>query len=115
MDLGVFTLKNTATQVLSGFPGIYPNAPQSLGFEPKDPPLKTSTFAVQWSRMIDDTVGVAPELGVPSRIWRTWGGEIQTLELQRTIVVPYCRDRGSGNELCSTSSGGCRGSVWKRP
>jgi hypothetical protein len=88
VDLGVFTLKNTATQVLSGLPGIYPNAPQNSGFEPKDPPLKTSTFAIQWSRMIDDTVGIEPELGVPSRIWHTWGGEIQTLDYNEQIWCP---------------------------
>lgn len=88
IDLGVFTMANTATQVLSGLPGIYPNAPQSSGFEPKDPPKKTATFAVQWSRMIDDTVGIAPELGVPSRIWRTWGGEVQTQEYNEQLWCP---------------------------
>jgi hypothetical protein len=88
VDLGVFTVKNTATQVLSGMPGIYPGMPQSSGFEPKAPPAKTSTFAMQWSRMIDDSVGYAPELGVPSRIWRTWGGEIQTLDYNEQLWCP---------------------------
>jgi hypothetical protein len=88
VDLGVFTMTNTATQVLTGLPGIYPNAPQGIGFEPSNPPAKTATFAVQWSRMIDESVAIAPELGVPSRIWQTWGGAIEALDYNEQLWCP---------------------------
>ncbi len=88
VDLGVFALKNTASQVVLGVPSSYPHGEQVVGFVPTDPPLKTATYAVQWSRLIDDSVAISPELGVPSRIWRTWGGEIQTLDYNEELWCP---------------------------
>jgi hypothetical protein len=87
-DLGIFVIANTASQVVNGYPGIYPGSPQGVGFEPSNPPEKTATYAIQWSRMIDDSVAIAPELGVPSRIWRAWGGEIQAQDYNEQLWCP---------------------------
>lgn len=88
IDLGVFVINNNATQVLNGYPGIYPGQPQGDGFEPSNPPLKTDTYGIRWSRVLNETVYDDSQQGVPSRIWQSPGSEIQNLEYNEQIWCP---------------------------
>lgn len=88
IDVGVFTVTDTASQVLNGFPGIYPNSPQGIGFEPKNPPNENATYAIQWSRVLNESVTDDSQQGVPSRIWQSWGGQVDNLEYNEQLWCP---------------------------
>jgi hypothetical protein len=87
-NFGIFSIASTTLQVSNGYNAIYPNQPSQIGFDPAHPPNMNATYNLIWQRVMDDSVAMNPERGTPSRIWRTWGGEIQNLEFNEQIWTP---------------------------